>query len=772
MSRFCHICVLVVSLLPPAGCQRSPPEPDSCGELEPAPFAAPELNAGDALWMIEAGRPARSAAVLDLLGHPNPRARQRAALAAGRLASPSLVRRALKLLGDEEPEVRAAAAWAAGLADHQNAEELLLVRVVMDDDARVRVVALRSLGLVGGTASAQVLLKLVRDHRAETAVRAQGLYSLGLLARRGSTSVLPALPVALKLLETASVPVEVRRGAAYLVATLVGRFAQARAGLNPARRKLLGALLAKARDPEIRLQLGRVAVRLRMLTPAELATLIRRGGTDGREAVPSLLKRDSAKGTVTGPLLAALIKDLPKAVCATGQPVVLWQLLEQLASQARRPWVAKAAPGWFAAIVAARGQVPAKSCGANQLARLACQAAVVADQAGQRVKRLPGCGGGELTPDAEGAFLAAALGSGQLGRRPWRRLRRLYVSGREPTRVAALLAAAKLGGDDAHALVSRGLASKSLAVLGAAVEACVALGKAPAKPGQGPVKHSCLVAVRARLLKLPTPPTFDDLPLWIELLRAVRGLADNPVVERLRLAARHHHPTLRALARAALEAVLGRAPAVTTWPADRRRPPAEPLRKAVELKIETPLGAMTLRLRPDWAPVTAAYYLNLVRQGKLSGSSFHRVVPGFVVQGGDETGTGFGGDTSLMLSEWSDARFARGVVGVAHAGKDTEGSQLFITLGAAPHLDGRYTAFGEITSGLELVDRLLPGAFFRVVLPGSPAPRVRPAPQPMQTPVPPMPQPKLQPMPQPMPASKPQPRPMKRKKASKKERKK
>jgi cyclophilin family peptidyl-prolyl cis-trans isomerase len=222
------------------------------------------------------------------------------------------------------------------------------------------------------------------------------------------------------------------------------------------------------------------------------------------------------------------------------------------------------------------------------------------------------------------------------------------------------------------------------------------------------------VSARLRLIGLKRPPAFADLWRWIELVQLVPGIGDNAVVAQLRAAASSYHPHLRYLARTALREVVGRPPREASWRADPRRPPAEPLTRPVTLRIETGAGAMALKLRPDWAPVTAAYFLALVDRGDFERTTIHRVVPGFVIQGGDATATGFGGDTTLMLSEWSAARYVRGVVGLAHAGKDTEGSQLFVTLGATPHLDGRYTAFGEIVAGLEVAERLIPGARIRI----------------------------------------------------------
>ncbi|MBE0567640.1 MAG: peptidylprolyl isomerase [Krumholzibacteria bacterium] len=123
-------------------------------------------------------------------------------------------------------------------------------------------------------------------------------------------------------------------------------------------------------------------------------------------------------------------------------------------------------------------------------------------------------------------------------------------------------------------------------------------------------------------------------------------------------------------------------------------------------------GTFELRLRADVAPNTCAVFLDLVRRGFYDGLTFHRVVPDFVVQGGDPTGTGWGGPGYTIRSEWSPLPYARGAVGIAHSGKDTGGSQWFVTLSEQPHLVGRYTVFAEVAEGLEVFDAMQPGDTF------------------------------------------------------------
>ena len=127
------------------------------------------------------------------------------------------------------------------------------------------------------------------------------------------------------------------------------------------------------------------------------------------------------------------------------------------------------------------------------------------------------------------------------------------------------------------------------------------------------------------------------------------------------------------------------------------------------VEIATPRGAFRARLDCPRTPLTCVGFLQLAAQGFYDGLTFHRVVPDFVVQGGDPRGDGRGGPGYTLRDEIGRLRFGRGVLGMALAGPDTGGSQFFVTLAPQPHLDGGYAAFGEVTEGLEVLDRLEPG---------------------------------------------------------------
>lgn len=128
--------------------------------------------------------------------------------------------------------------------------------------------------------------------------------------------------------------------------------------------------------------------------------------------------------------------------------------------------------------------------------------------------------------------------------------------------------------------------------------------------------------------------------------------------------------------------------------------------KPPRVEIVTKRGSFVVELFPFDAPFTSILFTRLVRSEFYKNLTFHRVVPNFVVQGGDPSGTGWGGPGFSIRTEVSPLRFDRGMVGVASAGKDTEGCQFFITHSPQPHLDGRYTIFARVVEGMDIVDQI------------------------------------------------------------------
>ena len=115
-------------------------------------------------------------------------------------------------------------------------------------------------------------------------------------------------------------------------------------------------------------------------------------------------------------------------------------------------------------------------------------------------------------------------------------------------------------------------------------------------------------------------------------------------------------------------------------------------------------GEFVIQLYPDKAPVTVNNFVFLAREGYYDGTTFHRVLPDFMAQGGDPTGTGGGGPGYQFQNEDSDLTFDKaGVVAMANAGRDTNGSQFFITFAPQEYLNGDYTIFGQVIEGMDVV---------------------------------------------------------------------
>jgi cyclophilin family peptidyl-prolyl cis-trans isomerase len=125
--------------------------------------------------------------------------------------------------------------------------------------------------------------------------------------------------------------------------------------------------------------------------------------------------------------------------------------------------------------------------------------------------------------------------------------------------------------------------------------------------------------------------------------------------------------------------------------------------------IETAKGIIEFELAVLDAPQTAWSFVALARKGFFNGLSIHRVVPNFVVQDGDPRGDGEGGPGFTIRDELNERPFLRGTVGMALSWKDTGGSQFFITHSPQPHLDAKYTAFGQVVNGMDVVDRIQQG---------------------------------------------------------------
>jgi cyclophilin family peptidyl-prolyl cis-trans isomerase len=124
--------------------------------------------------------------------------------------------------------------------------------------------------------------------------------------------------------------------------------------------------------------------------------------------------------------------------------------------------------------------------------------------------------------------------------------------------------------------------------------------------------------------------------------------------------------------------------------------------------IETKFGNITLRFFPDAAPGHVKNFVELAKKGFYNGSIFHRVIPGFMIQGGDPTGSGAGGPGYTIKAEFNARPHKRGTLSMARTNMpDTAGSQFFICVADTPQLNNQYSVFGEVVSGMEVVDKIV-----------------------------------------------------------------
>jgi cyclophilin family peptidyl-prolyl cis-trans isomerase/HEAT repeat protein len=211
---------------------------------------------------------------------------------------------------------------------------------------------------------------------------------------------------------------------------------------------------------------------------------------------------------------------------------------------------------------------------------------------------------------------------------------------------------------------------------------------------------------------IPSLQGADDTEALLEVIGALGELRDTRAVLPLLDLFSHAERPVAVQAAAALQQITGRdyagkignrEPFFTDFDFSYLRT----LPDTIRVQFSTTRGDITAVLYKDLAPFTIMSMLKLSSQrGFYRGLSFHRVVPNFVVQGGCPRGDGWGGPGYTLRSEFSPALYLTGTIGIASAGKDTEGSQFFITHSPQPHLDGRYTVIGRVIEGQSVVDAI------------------------------------------------------------------
>jgi cyclophilin family peptidyl-prolyl cis-trans isomerase/HEAT repeat protein len=610
-----------------------------------------------------------------LLRDADARVRRRAALALGRVGLEEGVAPLVAALSDPDPDVRAMAAFGLGLLRNR-AAVAPLVAALGDADVGVQGRAAEALGLIGDRAAAEPIGRLVEGLLAGGAVA-------GLAIDEGA---MPGAPLS-----------------AAARAFALGVFALVRL---EAWEPLAAAVLDRAGQPRVRWWPVAYALQRlgdRRAVPGLLAFA---GGPGADAAAFAARGLGELKEASALPALLALVEPgrrerrvVAQAIRALGQigrPEAAPRLLELLAlpdlDNALRVEVIGAlgairAPEALDALLDLMGHP-------SPAVRGAALRAVAAVDPATFVTVLSG-----LDPDPAWQVrvdLAGALGS--LDReRALARLGELLGDGDQRVVAAALRALAALEAPGVAATLRDHLASDDVAVRATAATLLGALAPpggeawlvAAWERGRADASYVARAAALGALVKYGAEAARGPLQA---------ALADRDWAVRVRAAA-----LLRALDPGAETSAMR--PAPTVWSeADYQAVVAPPY--SPQVYLETTKGTIQIELAVLDAPLTAHNFMTLARKGFFDGLAIHRVEPHFVVQFGDPRGDGEGGPGYTIRDELNDRPYLRGTVGMALDWADTGGSQFFITCGPQPHLDGRYTVFGHVVQGMEVVDRL------------------------------------------------------------------
>lgn len=617
--------------------------------------------------------------------------RARAFRVIARLQDPAALQVIRQGLVDPAAEVRAEAAfaaWSLGLAWHPLSEEVraglseaLLARESEEKDGAVRSRLLRALGrMATAGANARLVERLASD--GSPPIRISAALALGVAQKRGDALPSGGVSGLGKMIDPA-LHEGVRFAAAYALAFI----------RSPEALPLL-ATLVKDADPEIRLLGAKGLGTQGCGSHAVLAALL--DDPDWRvvvEATRSLTGCADADSIRALEGLLSLVDVLQRGQTARGaQPLLTF-------AQARL------GPPMLPLIERVRDRIAlaAREAGAplGDLGNIDCRLAAARVSVTGALRGAASCGFGVVAPEARQALLLRGLAAAaHVDAEAVSTQVRLLAAADPSVRSAALALLVAHGSRQEQAFRLRALArdEKDLPLAGAALSSLAKLEGSTAAE-----RAADALAARALIRKLDVAPDLAEPVL--RALVTLEGRAARDPLERL-LQFPHAHVRNTA---AALLGELTQQPVMAPLVESAEVALAPRVKDGARLRIRTAKGDFTLVLFTDEAPQTSAKLVALARQGFFANLTFHRVVPDFVVQGGDPRGDGEGGPGFTLRCEVSPRPYSTGTVGIALAGKDTGGSQFFVTHSPQPHLEGRYPVLGQLESGQDVVDSLLEG---------------------------------------------------------------
>jgi HEAT repeat protein/cyclophilin family peptidyl-prolyl cis-trans isomerase len=578
-----------------------------------------------------------------------PAIRARAARALGHIGERGSVPALLAALRDASPLVRREAAFAVGLAGDSTAAGALGARLASETDAPTRVALVTALGYLGSRAAVRPVAASVRSSRPAERQAA----ALAAARLRDSTLVAPLLAVAR----------DTRAETRWRVAYALGRIGDARAA------KALRTL-SYDKDAMVRSFAARALGEIRDSTAAaRLGALMHDPAWRVRvNAAAAIGALGVARETRT--LLPHLVDP---------HPHVRWQVavsLGQLGDSAAAPALAKALEDSSTGVV---------------------QGAAIALLKMRGDRAVPAIAGAlDLLPSFLRGGLADALGDVAGPAALEVMLARAAQTSDPPQAAGAISALARRPEAKAKSLpvIRPLLQDKDFTVVCSAAEALGAIGDSTDVP-----------AIAALLSRRNTTQDDDVRTSAATALAALKGAA---ALDAVRGARRDPDRRVREIAARALgwpaDSIAG-----VTGPALKTRATPRTAARRLTATVTTERGAITLSLDPAAAPENVENFAALARVGYFDGIMFHRVVPNFVIQAGCPRGDGWGGPGHAIPCEYNDKPYEVGTVGMALSGKDTGGSQWFITLSPQPRLEGRYTVLGKVTEGMDVAERIMPG---------------------------------------------------------------
>lgn len=663
---------LFLAALIAAGCASTavPASPEDRGRPADGLLARPDLQAIVDLQIRRDG-----AALAEALASPDSLVRARAAFALASVQDEAAVPALRTLLDDPVPAVRADAAFALGQTADSSAGVALLFSLRREATPVVIRELLDAIGKTGGSADLAALLALPLAPRFD-ADRALALARFGL---RDLTSDAWAEWLGARL-QSDDAALRQRAAYAFTRSPVDGWRSQADA--------LRAAFDALVDDPA-RADLARALGRLE--DPADVARLAGALASDAdwrtRVSAARALRAFEGDTVARGALARAVddpsphVAQIAAETFAAVAPDASADLAEALLA-ADRPWTV--------------------------------QAALLAPLARTRPDRVLAWADQQSSPFAQAAALRA-LGASDDGLA----LTRLFTDARsDDTRLATAALGAlrqrwEAGGYGArrffdafeHGIRRADLATTTTAAPALADSAFRSLGAG--------------ALLREVYGSLRSPADIEPMTAILQAIGQVRDGAEIDFL--LRVTMEETHPVLKETARVALNDRLTEGVEVTLQGEDSR--PAtttvdwrqlSAVGRHPRLVLDTDRGTVIVELDTEAAPQTVQRITTAAARGLYDGVPFHRVVANFVVQSGDYARQdGYGGPDTAIRSEFTRIRYETGTIGMASSGKDTEGSQFFVTHSPQPHLDGRYTAFGRVVEGQDVVDAILQGDLVR-----------------------------------------------------------